>query len=390
MVRTDSWRGRIALMAGHCAGMIDLVALPVWVGALIAHYGFDPQQAGGLVTLFLAGAVLASVMLAPRFGRLNGRVVAACGFGVAAAAFAAAAQTRGFGALAALHVLAGLAAGSALSVTHGTLARSANPHRQFALVNFALGVFAILFLGGTPKLIEAAGAPMLFVVFAAVMAVGALLGALAFPVLPPAVVLPASGAPQGAPRRFPPAVWAGIFAIFCMGLVQSMTFAFLERAGADRGYGVAQITGVLIALGFVNLLPAPLAAWLQHRLRARGVLIAGPLVQAAVCALIMTRSSFQVYAAAACVFAAIIIFTHTFAFGLLARLEPSGRALAATPAMLMVGAAIGPILGGTFVKFAGYGAIAVVAAGLGLGAAVAVAALVPAQARQAHVARRAA
>ena len=69
--------------------------------------------------------------------------------------------------------------------------------------------------------------------------------------------------------------------------------------GADRGYGVAQITGVLIALGFVNLLPAPLAAWLQHRLRARGVLIAGPLVQAAVCALIMTRSSFQVYAAAA-------------------------------------------------------------------------------------------
>ena len=214
MVRTDSWRGRIALMAGHCAGMIDLVALPVWVGALIAHYGFDPQQAGGLVTLFLAGA--------------------------------------------------------------------------------------------------------------------------------------------------------------------------------DRGYGVAQITGVLIALGFVNLLPAPLAAWLQHRLPARGVLIAGPLVQAAVCALIMTRSSFQVYAAAACVFAAIIIFTHTFAFGLLARLEPSGRALAATPAMLMVGVAIGPILGGTFVKFAGYGAIAVVAAGLGLGAAVAVAALVPAQARQAHVARRAA
>ena len=54
---TESWRGRIALMVAHCAGMVDLVALPVWVGALIAQYGFSPQQAGGLATLFLLGAV---------------------------------------------------------------------------------------------------------------------------------------------------------------------------------------------------------------------------------------------------------------------------------------------------------------------------------------------
>jgi hypothetical protein len=47
---------------------------------------------------------------------------------------------------------------------------------------------------------------------------------------------------------------------------------------------------------------------------------------------------------AASVFAAVMIFTHTFAFGLLARLDLSGRAMAATPAMLMIGAAIGPIL----------------------------------------------
>jgi hypothetical protein len=25
-------------MVGHCAGMVDLVALPVWMGALIARY----------------------------------------------------------------------------------------------------------------------------------------------------------------------------------------------------------------------------------------------------------------------------------------------------------------------------------------------------------------
>jgi hypothetical protein len=44
-----------------------------------------------------------------------------------------------------------------------------------------------------------------------------------------------------------------------MGLVQAMMFSFLERIGADRGYSAAAVTGVLIALGLVNLLPAPLA-----------------------------------------------------------------------------------------------------------------------------------
>jgi predicted MFS family arabinose efflux permease len=38
----------------------------------------------------------------------------------------------------------------------------------------------------------------------------------------------------------------------------------------------------------------------------------------------------------------------------LAKLEPTGRVLAGTPAMIMTGAAIGPILGGTLVKSVGY------------------------------------
>jgi predicted MFS family arabinose efflux permease len=51
------------------------------------------------------------------------------------------------------------------------------------------------------------------------------------------------------------------------------------------------------------------------------------------------------------------LFTHTFLFGLLAKLDTSGRAVALTPAMLMTGAAIGPILGGTLVVLSGYEAI---------------------------------
>ena len=40
-IKTDSRTGRSVLMVAHCAGMVDMVALPVWVGTLIAAYKFD-------------------------------------------------------------------------------------------------------------------------------------------------------------------------------------------------------------------------------------------------------------------------------------------------------------------------------------------------------------
>ena len=112
-----------------------------------------------------------------------------------------------------LHVLAGVAAGAALSVTHGTIARSANPHRLFAIVGMALGVFAVVFLAATPQLIAALGGAALFHAFAGVMAVGAVAALLAFP-------LADAGAgralPAAKPAPLPRAVWFGIVGISCM------------------------------------------------------------------------------------------------------------------------------------------------------------------------------
>lgn len=352
----ESRRGRFALMAGHCAGMIDLVALPVWVGTLIGSHGFAPQHAGALATLFLLAVVAASAALAPRLPRLPGRRVAVLGFGCSALAFGLAGTTTGFLPLAALHVLAGAATGTALSVTHGTIARSRRPHRLFAISNLALAVFGTVFLGVTPRIVGAAGGPALFMVFGAIMAAAALISLQAFP----AIGAPASGgASPGAPAagRIPAAVWFGVAGISCMTVVQAMTFSFLERVGIDRGFGTPAVQAVLIAVGLVSLLPPVLAAMLEHRLPARGVLLVGPLLQAAIAAAVMTSTGYPVYAAAASVFASVLIFSHTFAFGLLARLDPSGRTLAATPAMCMVGSAIGPVLGGTLVQAFGYGSL---------------------------------
>jgi predicted MFS family arabinose efflux permease len=342
--------GVAALVIGHCAGMLDLIALPIWVGALVERLSFTPQMAGAVVTLFLLGAVLASIILAPRFNRLNQRMTASIGFAVSAAAFFIAAERSLFAELAALHLVSGIAAGSALSMVHGTMGRAANPHRLFALAGIAIGLFAIILLALLPQLMIVYGIPVLFWTFGGVMAVAAAISIAFFPNVDRSV--------EQQRQPFSRSVWLTILGISFMTFNQAMVFSFVEVIGRARGFEPAHIMGVLIALGFVNFLfPSPLAAILEKRISATVVTQAGPAVQAILAIIVTSATILPIWAPAAAIFVAVQIFTHTFAFGLLARLDPTGRAVAATPAMLMVGAALGPIVGGALGENLGFPAL---------------------------------
>lgn len=357
----DSWRGRAILMLCHFAGMVDLVALPVWVGALVQHYGFDLEHAGMVVTAFLAGAVAASLLAAPVFNRLPRRACVVAAYAIAALAFFGATQTTSFGVLALLHLAAGAAAGTALSVTHGTIGRSSNPHQLFAIVGTALGLGAVVFYGAVPPAVALHGGSMLFKVFAGLMALAAV-AALGFPLV-------ASRAEQAsAATPLPRAAWFAIFGVSSMALNQAMTYSMLDRVGIMRGFSQEQVNTLLIVCGLVNLLPAAIAGLLQQRLNpVRVALVAAPL-QAILAVCISQSPNYLGYALAASVYAAVLIFMHTFLFGLIARLDPSGRALASTPAMMMAGSAIGPALAGAVAMRAGFDGLAMLSVAVGIAA----------------------
>ncbi|MBW8302027.1 MAG: MFS transporter [Hydrogenophaga sp.] len=346
--------GGIALVIGNFSGMLDLIALPVWIGGLVERYHFAPQEAGAMVTLFLLGAVLASAAVAPRFDRLNKRLIAACGFTVAAGAFLVAAHQTAFMPLIVLHLISGVAIGAALSMVHGTIGRAENPHRYFALAGIVLGFFAIVLLGAIPQLLIAFGGQALFLVFTVVMTVAALSCFFLFPHV--------EGAAAHERRPFSRATWYTIVAISLMTFNQAMVFSFVEVIGKARGFAPENVLAVLIALGFVNfLIPYPLSAFLQTRISATKVTQIGPAVQAILAILVTSATTFYFWAPAAAFFVSLQLFTHNFAFGRLAKIEPSGRAVAATPAMVMVGATLGPIAGGVLGQNFGYSALGMAA-----------------------------
>lgn len=357
MTKLNSFRGAAVLSVGHMAGMIDLAALPLWVGTLMEHYRLQSPAAGLVVTMFLLGVIVASVTMAS-FIRLRHRWVAGSGFAVAATCMFVISRlpvsADSFPLLLVLHTLAGLGAGAALSMVHGAIGRTENPHRLFGIVNVALGVLAIAMFGILPGMIVKFGGQTVFLGFAITMAVGAFASFLSFPQITDEAGNRTPGRDVRCRGVLPPVAKLVVCVVVCLTLNQSTVFSYVERIGAERQFGQGQIQLVLVITGFINLLPGAAAVLLQRRLSPIIVGFAGPILQALFALSLTSTSAFPLYAGPTTLYVTLVIFTHTFLFGLLSRLDPSGRLVSATPAMMMVGSAMGPVLGGVVVAQFGY------------------------------------
>lgn len=358
----DSRSGTVALVIGHCAGLMDITALPIWVGiVLIGSLAIDPQRAGLLLSLFLGSVVLSSLYFAPKLTRLDRKRVASAAYTLAGLAFAGMPSTSGsYALLAAAHIVAGLSVGCGLSMVHGTMGSTANPHRTAAIGFTTLSLVSIFFMAILPPLIGNIGPNVFFYTMSGIMFTAALAGLMAFP------DVRAVAHESLTHAKLSGRVWFGIAGVSLLMVTHSMVFGFVERIGGDHGFSVMQITTVLIVSGFVNLVPVALSGFLERHLPAARVVCAGPLIQATAALAVTQLAAFEVYIVTTSILIAVVTFTHVFAFGLLARMDPSGRVVAATPVMVMTGSSIGPLLGGVLAQHIGYASLGWAALLLGL------------------------
>ncbi|MDH2435956.1 MFS transporter [Pokkaliibacter sp. MBI-7] len=344
------------LIIGHIAGMIDLSALPIWINTLISGYQYRPIVAGALPSVFLLGAVFASIFVAKRFHKYNSRNLAIFGYWVAAMTMLAVPFLTKIEIRFALHLIAGLSIGIALSAIHGTIGKTTNPHRLFAFAYTGFGIFSLVFLGAGPQIINIFGPASFFYAIAFIFSLAATFSMLFLP-----AVKNQQEEKVQTKRSLAPSVRYAITGMTCMSLIQALVFSFLVQVGLAHGFDKNNIDIMLIVLGMVNLIPGMVAALLQKRINTFQVAKTGPVLQAISAIAIMATSTFPLYAVFAIFFPAIQVFTHTFIFGYLAKQDGEGRAVAGTPAMLMTGSAIGPFLGGFLIEIAGFSAIGIAA-----------------------------
>ncbi|MBB4403173.1 MULTISPECIES: MFS transporter [Rhizobium/Agrobacterium group] len=365
---TETIAGRVVLLFCNGAGMLDLVILPLWVGGLIRTYSFDPQVAGGLVTLYLAGMVIANVSAGFLFHRLPARPVVTTGFLIAASCFFLMLKTDLGGGyslalrLGALNLIGGLGAGVALAVAHGTMSLGHNPHRLFAVANLGPCIFAVLFFALTPPMMNTMGVGAVFVNAGAIILIAGVLSLFAFPSIPrnnsPKEV---SERATGTPTAILILCFLGLLSMF---LANSTILSFVERIGNAEGFESAAIgTGLMIG-GIIPLLSPIAAGFLQNHLAATWTVVFGLLAHGAFAIVQSHPANFLVFTLANALITSTTVFTIIFAFGLLAKLDPSGRMNALTASMTMTGSALGPIYGGTIAKYAGFSAVGFGAAAL--------------------------
>ncbi|MDQ1209339.1 MFS family permease [Acinetobacter baylyi] len=361
MSNIDRKTSVLAIMVAHCAGMVDMIALPIWMGVLIGQYHFNSQQAGMVVTLFLAGVTLASLGSSSLFNRFAAKPFIVAGFFASALAFVCTYFNTALPSLSVLHFIGGLATGIALSFTHGTIGLSKNPQRLFGMAGCAIGIFGIIFTTAILAVLARYQGAYFFIALALIMVLAGLVTVVFLPDIASnkqiAFKESDSLVAVQKTKKFSKAVWFCMLGVTVLALNQAMNVSFYERIGVDRQFDQHMISLALIIYAITCIFPAPLAAYLQNKINPLYVLCIGPLFQAAFSLMLTQTHHLTLYIMAGSGIAFCIIFIHTFAFGLLAKMDPTGRAVAATPAMLMTGSAIGPILGGTLIQISGFQAI---------------------------------
>lgn len=361
MSNIDRKTSVLAIMVAHCAGMVDIIALPIWIGVLISHYHFNSQQAGMVVTLFLTGVMVASLASSSLFSRFAAKPFIVVGFFASALVFACIYFNSSLQNLSLLHFLGGLGTGIALSFTHGTIGLSKNPQRLFGIAGCAIGIFGIIFTTAVLAVLAKYQGDYFFIALAIIMSFAGIITAVFLPniVRKRHVDLQTSAellAPQNT-GKFSKAIWLCMLGVTILALNQAMNVSFYEQIGVNRQFGQQMISFALIVYAITCIFPAPLAAYLHNKVNPLYVLCLGPLFQAGFSLILTQTHNLTLYIVSGAGIAFCIIFIHTFAFGLLAKMDTTGRAVAATPAMLMTGSAIGPILGGTLIQVTGFEAI---------------------------------
>lgn len=366
------------LILASTLGFSGTPALPIWLTAASERFHLTALQSGMLASLELACVALASIVAAARSHSTRIPLALAITLGIGGN-FASFLVTDAVN-LTAARAVVGISYGVTLAEITRRAAQMADPHRVFAIQQLGLVAFAAAFFTTAPKLLAALGpsAPFLYN-----MALGAL--ALASIVwLPASTSISVASSVASRTSASPMAVGMTFLAITLSFAAQGSLWANIAVAAKGSGLRLETLSQILAIGAALNLL-APLAAVRLGLRWGRTVpLSLGYLGLALSILTIALPLGPLFFAAGAIGLNLFLLFLAPFLLGTLAGLDASGKGAAAGPAFFMIGAAIGPAVGGLVIGNAGFamlGVIGAIAAGCALTLALAAGSKIPAPSR---------
>ena len=325
------------------------IVQPGFVQGLVELLGFDDQGAGYTASAEMFGLAATTILMTFIAHRVNWRAVIFWSLLVMFGANALCTMTADLNVFVALRFIAGLGAGSLVSLSFAAIGLTRNPDRNFGFLIMWVLVYGAIVLWAMPSAYELAGMS------------GALWFFALFPLtaIPFIRHMPVTG--ENAVQVEADAVnlsggmkTLALFAMLAYFMAQGVVWAYLFLIGMSGGLTEQQVANGLMLSQFAGIAGALLAAMIAHRV-ARPLPLAIGIFGGALCLyFIVGNFNFMLFAVAVGAYNFLWNMTHPFLLGAMASFDRRGRVVVYAVAMQMIGLAIGPGLAATVISEGDY------------------------------------
>jgi predicted MFS family arabinose efflux permease len=325
------------------------IVQPGFVQGLVEYVGFDDQGAGYTASAEMFGLAATTILMTFIAHRVNWRTVMLGSLIIMFLANAMCTLTTDLNTFVALRFIAGLGAGSLVSLSFAIVGLTSNPDRNFGLLIMWVLTYGAIVLWAMPTVYAFAG-------MAGVLWFFALFPLCAVPVIK---FLPKTGETHAQVEEDAVNLTTGMksFALFAMlayFLAQGVVWAYLFLIGLAGGLGEQAVANGLTLSQFAGIAGAMLAAIMAHRYGRTMPLTVG-ILGGALCLYFLVGSfEFLVFATAVCVYNFAWNLTHPFLLAAMASFDRRGRVVVYAVAMQMVGLAVGPGLAASVISEGDY------------------------------------
>jgi len=325
------------------------IVQPGFVQGLVEYVGFDVQGAGYTASAEMFGLAATTILMTFIAHRVNWRTVILGSLIVMFLANVLCTLTTDLNTFVALRFIAGLGAGSLVSLSFAIVGLTSNPDRNFGLLIMWVLTYGAIVLWALPSAYTFAGMG------------GALWFFAIFPLLAVPFIkhLPANGesvaqVEEDAVNLTPAMKTMALFAMLAYFVAQGVVWAYLFLIGLSGGLSVQEVANGLTLSQFAGIAGALLAAVMSNRFGRSLPLIVGILGGALCLYFLVGRYEFLVFALAVGIYNFAWNMTHPFLLAAMASFDRRGRVVVYAVAMQMVGLAIGPGLAASMISEGDY------------------------------------
>ena len=346
--QTTDINSRSAIFSVFLIGVIApevFIVQPGFVQGLVELLGFSDSGAGFAMQFEMFGLAVTTILMTFIAHRVNWRLVIFWSLLTMFAANVMCTMTTDLNVFVALRFVAGLGAGSLVSLSFAAVGLTSNPDRNFGFLIMWVLVYGAIVLWLMPTVYALVGMNGMLWFFAL------------FPLVAVPFIrcMPASGenvlqVEQDAVNLPANMKIFALLAMLAYFSAQGVVWAYLFLIGIDGGLSEQQVANGLTLSQFAGIAGALLAAVIAQRFGRSIPLTIGILGGATCLYFLVGTFEFVLFAVAVGVYNFFWNLTHPFLLGAMASFDRRGRVVVYAVAAQMVGLAIGPGLAASVIS----------------------------------------